>query len=79
MIVNFRREPFEIPPTALEDRPKIPRNPNVFASWQIDTHEVIENCIRHDIEGWKVDGFVKDPNERREIVQALKKNFVYLA
>ena len=40
---------------------------------------MIENCIRYDTEGWKVDSFVKDPNERRIIMQTLRQNFVYLS
>jgi hypothetical protein len=61
MISNCRREPIKTPPAVISVANKTLRNPNVFKDWQKDTNELADKCFETDIEGWKVNKFVKDP------------------
>lgn len=50
----------------------------MFAAWQLDTLDVIENACRADFLQWKVGKFIKQEDEYAEVCNLVRKNYVFL-
>jgi hypothetical protein len=48
---------------------------SVFNLWKEDTKSKLQACLRHDFENWKLQRFVKDPDEQRRVEEIITKNF----
>lgn len=40
---------------------------SVFRDWREDTPDDLVECMRHDFKHWKLEKFVKDPDDQRDI------------
>mmetsp|Transcript_33982 Transcript_33982/g.33126 ORF Transcript_33982/g.33126 Transcript_33982/m.33126 type:complete len:307 (+) Transcript_33982:58-978(+) len=48
---------------------------SVFKDWKEDTPAVLEKCIQHDLNLWKIPRFVKDPQEQEKLWGIAEKHF----
>ena len=48
---------------------------SLFAKWQEDNDEIVQECINHDLKFCKFAKFIKNKEELNEIMLILKKNF----
>lgn len=57
-------------------RAKIFRRPeSVFAKWMEDSAEVVDKCIQHDNQYWKLSKFIKEKTDYENTLAVLKENF----
>lgn len=51
---------------------------SVFKDWIEDSEKVVEKCIDHDVNVWKVQKFVKDGIEQDRVRDLLKEHYITL-
>lgn len=59
--------------TVTEER-KFDKNASVFKDWRENTDERLAACCEHDFAFWKLDRFVKNEEEREEILKIIRKH-----
>eukprot|EP00349_Pseudokeronopsis_sp_Brazil_P006027 CAMPEP_0202967230 /NCGR_PEP_ID=MMETSP1396-20130829/12024_1 /ASSEMBLY_ACC=CAM_ASM_000872 /TAXON_ID= /ORGANISM="Pseudokeronopsis sp., Strain Brazil" /LENGTH=291 /DNA_ID=CAMNT_0049692037 /DNA_START=293 /DNA_END=1165 /DNA_ORIENTATION=+ len=51
------------------------KDASVFKDWKEDTPFLLEKCMQHDKQCWKVPRFIKDPSEQDKVWDILVQNF----
>jgi len=77
-IIQAREE--EVPPFAKMPKSKVRvrvfcREDSVFADWKVDTDAMLKTAFRADRENWKLDRFIRDPEDLMRSEQVLSDNF----
>ena len=54
---------------------KFQKEYSVFRDWKEDTRQTFEKCLRHDLQYWKCQKFVKDPDDYDAIVSIFTRHF----
>lgn len=54
---------------------KFVKENSVFADWRTDTRDVIEKVLENDMNHWKVNKFVKTPQDQKNIYVYIRDNF----
>ena len=49
---------------------------SIFAKWQEDNHDIVQECLDHDMNFFKFAKFIKNQEEIDEVLQIIKKNFL---
>ena len=57
---------------------KFEKQYSVFRDWREDTPETYKRCLAHDLKYWKVNKFIKDPEELQRIIEVTRKHFPLL-
>ena len=62
----------------LDEKEQVERNPNVFRNWQLETNEIVDQCVMTDCRYMKLDKFIKDPKEIAEVERVIRQHYVFL-
>ena len=58
-----------------EENTKFIKSKSVFAEWKEDSYEVIERCLAHDFDHWKIGRFIKDTKDQDNVKNFIRENF----
>ena len=54
---------------------KFQKEYSVFRDWKEDTKQTFDKCLRHDMQYWKCQKFVKDPDDYDAVVRVVTRYF----